>query len=76
LRLLCLFAAVKSVNQNEDGGIPRRLHYIFKFLLLRVRRLELGLHAWHRFEEAQKKACFLIPGLYPFDDYPSAIPEG
>jgi hypothetical protein len=47
----------KSIHQHEDGGILRRLHYILKLPVSRVRRFELGGNVRHRFEEAQQQTA-------------------
>jgi hypothetical protein len=57
LRLLCLFAAIKSVNQNEDGGILGGFDDILKLPVSRDRRFELGRNGWHGFDEAQQRAA-------------------
>jgi hypothetical protein len=57
LRLLRLFAAMKSVNQNENSRILRGLHHALKLLILRIRHFELGLHARHRLQKAQRQAA-------------------
>src|ERR1017187_8181752 len=53
LRLLRLLAAMKSVNQNENGGTLCRLHHILKLRggrLQRLRRFELGRNGGDGFE--------------------------
>jgi hypothetical protein len=57
LRLLCLFAAMKSVNQNENSGVLCRFHHILKLLIRRVRLFQLGVHVRRRFQEAQQQTA-------------------
>ena len=57
--IICAISQIcgRSINQNENGCLLRRLHHILKRLILRVRLLEFCGHVWHRFEEAQEQAA-------------------
>jgi hypothetical protein len=45
------FAVKKSVNQNENRRILRRLYHVFKRLVCRVWVFDFGIHLRHRFKE-------------------------
>src|ERR1017187_9285349 len=59
LRLFVAMVAVckDSINQNENGGILRRLHHLLKRLILRVWVFQFCGHVRHRLQETQKQAA-------------------
>ena len=58
--LICVISEIWGglINEDEDCGILRRLHHIFKLPIRRDRRFKLGVHVRHGLQEAQEQAAF------------------